>query len=1404
MSELPGEHDAVDPSALEASALVAGTLGMNALRVEALEADTIARAQGSDSATEVEPTGLSRAAHLRQMAAGTGLLGRFVYMAMTQGVTLLLGIAYWTTTTRTFPTHDVGYAAAIVAAAAFVNAIGALGIGTLLLAEIGHVPTEEQRPMLVTGVIVESLVALVLALGTWALSPFLGASLSQIGANPVEALLFVIGTVLTGVASLFDVAAIGLRKGPAQLLRNTVASALRVGLVFVAVWLSHRTTTALLTAWTVSLTISLVVSWGALRLGPGTPGWKTAAATRRLFTRFWSLSLRHHILNLSITSIGYFLPVLAALLLIPQEYAYFSVAQLVSSSVLLLPALIALSLFAEARGDDALLRSHIRRTLPLGMAFCGLVLAIFEPGAHLALSIFGPQYAENGTTILRILLLSGIGYVVKDHYVAIRRAQDHLTDAAKAIAVATGFEVVAAVIGGALFGVIGLSAFWVTATLIEALFFIPTVWRTATLRGVSPGRTADPPPSGSAPVVDPDYANSWLEHDAPAETLLESTSSLPTPRVESTRLGLVLALVGAGLLLQGAADGLARSGHLSQAIPLFLFGIALQFAVCAWRLLGAPAARTERIWVSVALGVGLFASYVMLQPFLLDGFDELTHMGTLVRLLDSHTLFPTNRILPVSPYYPGLELATSATKWITGLPLVVDQLVVLTAVRIVLVLGVFLVVERVCKSSRAGGIGVLVYAASPDFYGFDAQYAYETIALAFAVGAVYFLFVSVDDPRPKIGRSFVLALGSILAVVLSHHVTGWLTVGFLVVWFLGLLLTCFLLRRRTAPLARTRRWAQTRIVGLAAGVGVVVGGAWTWYVGRLLRPYLGPLFSSAASELKEALGSGQGNRTLFKSSAGAPSPHWDIALILAATAVWCLVLVPALYSVVFKRTVRGGLLRYIPALIAALYPLSVLANVSSASKEVAGRATTFIFFGLAVVVGAWLAQRLSRDRRVMERAATIVVAIIVFLGSFLFGNGPLPTLLPGPYQVGADSLSYGSPSLALAHWADTHLPAGSNVAADRDNAVMLNALGGVNAVSPLGGQINPELLYFDSRLSIYDIYLIRKDDIRYLVTDDRLAEGFPLYGVYIASGEPSRRLTKEDLDKFDTYPFIKRIYDNGSIQVYDLTGLLPKSERAAPAGAPVGGSGFNVGISVLAAVVATLWILRWRRRRKQPHDWPHLVMCGLVGALIIAVFGAFLIRITQVPPDIVGVCVLLLLLALSLRPDTWHPRNLALRSKGTREESSASASAESNGTGDESSAASSKGRRPRRFQVVLGCAGVALFALGAILATQPAAKDWTPPPELSVASSLSDHSVAEVQLGSAGPISARVEITENGKKAWASDLARTTTSQSVDLPAHLLHQGSRVELVSDGHTLRWVDGWARSVPPPTASSPKRL
>lgn len=119
--------------------------------------------------------------------------------------------------------------------------------------------------------------------------------------------------------------------------------------------------------------------------------------------------------------------------------------------------------------------------------------------------------------------------------------------------------------------------------------------------------------------------------------------------------------------------------------------------------------------------------------------------------------------------------------------------------------------------------------------------------------------------------------------------------------------------------------------------------------------------------------------------------------------------------------------------------------------------------------------------------------------------------------------------------------------------------------------------------------------------------------------------------------------------------------------------------------------------------------------------------------------------------------------------------------------ASTRTRRSRP-QVVLGCVGLALFGLGATIATAAALPAWTPPPELSIATSTTGHSVADVQLGSAGPVTARLEIRTGGKTVWRSSLARTTAAQSVDLPASTIRKGSRVLLVTGGRTLRRVDG----------------
>ncbi len=189
------------------------------------------------------------------------------------------------------------------------------------------------------------------------------------------------------------------------------------------------------------------------------------------------LSFNHHVLNLSINSISYIVPLTAALLIPPKQVAYFTSAFLLSATVLIIPYLLALSLFAERSNDESLLHRHVRSTLPFGLSLCAALVVAVEIGAPFALHIFGPAYAENGTTALRLLILVGPAYVIKDHYVAIRRSQRRLTSAARIMALGTSAEAVGATLGGILWGMNGLCIGWTITATFEALLLSGVVIR---------------------------------------------------------------------------------------------------------------------------------------------------------------------------------------------------------------------------------------------------------------------------------------------------------------------------------------------------------------------------------------------------------------------------------------------------------------------------------------------------------------------------------------------------------------------------------------------------------------------------------------------------------------------------------------------------------------------------------------------------------------------------------------------------------------------------------------------------------------------------------------------------------------------------------------------------------------
>jgi O-antigen/teichoic acid export membrane protein len=414
---------------------------------------------------------------LEQPSELVRLFTTFGYLVAKLGATAVLGLAYWAVATHLFSARDVGLAAAASSAAFFLGAIGALGIPLLLLAELDSIPATVRRVIVSTGMYISCLAVLILSLATLALSPFLGESLRIIGADSATAALFVIGSVATMGALTFDNVAIGLHRGSAQLTRGSLNSVLKLAIVGALVLIGSRTASGLLFAWALALVVSLVVCVPMLRLEPTPAGEGTLTHRAALTRRYGTLSLKHHVLNLSISSISYIVALIAALLISPQQVAYFSTALLLSSTVMIIPYLLTLSLFAEISSDLSLLHRHVRRTLPLGLALSGGILAIVVVAAPLVMRIFGPAYVVNGTTALRLLLLVGPAYVIKDHYVAIRRAQGRLSHAAKMMVAGTCAEAAGAALGGIYGGMTGLCIGWAIGAWCEAVFLLPAVLR---------------------------------------------------------------------------------------------------------------------------------------------------------------------------------------------------------------------------------------------------------------------------------------------------------------------------------------------------------------------------------------------------------------------------------------------------------------------------------------------------------------------------------------------------------------------------------------------------------------------------------------------------------------------------------------------------------------------------------------------------------------------------------------------------------------------------------------------------------------------------------------------------------------------------------------------------------------
>ncbi len=634
----------------------------------------------------------------------------------------------------------------------------------------------------------------------------------------------------------------------------------------------------------------------------------------------------------------------------------------------------------------------------------------------------------------------------------------------------------------------------------------------------------------------------------------------------------LLSLVSAlGLVLVSIADTLSRSG-VGRYELLFWLGLILMVGPVAGRLASRVPMRRERIGLVMLLGLSLFLVKLMHSPQAFTFADELIHMYNATKIVETGHLFSPNPILPVTPYYPGLETVTAALSSLGGLSIFDAGIIVLGVTRIVMMLALFLFVEQVSRSAHVAGLAALLYAAHANFLFWSAQYSYESLALPLAVFVLYMAARRADTVLrgQRIGLTIAAVL-AIEAVVLTHHLTSYFLAVFLLVWALMVRFHIHILLQTAVRdlvhwyagettlgrlmhsyrqhavdgirAARERGWrANLRAaVENRGGPGdlalIALGSTLFWQIryASITSNYLLPVLTRAVQSMIEIATGDASPRALFQSDVGYDAPA--IERVIAFGAVGLLLLCMPFGLRKIWQQYRNHAVAILLAGAALLYFAVQGLRFSPAAWETGNRASEFVFLGVAFVAALAIIEWWNSPSMTRWGQGLIMGSIaLVFMGGIIAGWPPL-LRLSRPLQVKAGNLIADAPGMEATRWMRDTLGPNHGIIADESNGRLMLAYG--EQYPLVGRDQNANDIIGTPIIEDWHLQTMRDENVEFILVDRRLVSWNNMSGYYFDESHsdpllPRDLLKPEVYQKFDKRPEVGRMVDTGNLVIYDV------------------------------------------------------------------------------------------------------------------------------------------------------------------------------------------------------------------------------------------------------------------------------
>lgn len=345
------------------------------------------------------------------------------YLVMTSIITGLLGYVFWILVARFYSPGDVGLASASIAAMGLVAAFAHLGIGMGLIRFLPH-SGENANAMINTAFTIGILISIVVAFIFLAGLDYWSPALLFLRQNPIYLAAFVIFTVASNMLHITGNAFVAERRAGFVVVQDLIFSLLKLSLPILLVAFFHSF--GIFASWGIAqcIVVLLCLFLFLPRVQTGYRPFFTI--NKKIVNDMMHFSFANYLSNLLWGVPTLVLPIMVVNLLGAEVNAYFFIAWTVASAPGIVSGALSTSLFAEGSYDEDGVGLNIWRSLKISCLTLVPTIILILVIADKLLLLFGSSYAENATTLLRILTISALPLTINIIYLAIKRVEKKL------------------------------------------------------------------------------------------------------------------------------------------------------------------------------------------------------------------------------------------------------------------------------------------------------------------------------------------------------------------------------------------------------------------------------------------------------------------------------------------------------------------------------------------------------------------------------------------------------------------------------------------------------------------------------------------------------------------------------------------------------------------------------------------------------------------------------------------------------------------------------------------------------------------------------------------------------------------------------------------------------------------